>query len=69
MLHKIRCNPMHPLYGALQEPYVSLRVTRGAACERTSEHLCASSLQNLAVPQNFHCSIAGHIHISVGQSW
>ena len=23
MLHKIRCNPMHPLYGALPEPYVS----------------------------------------------
>ena len=27
MLYKIRCNPMHPLYGALP---VSVRVTRGA---------------------------------------
>ena len=29
-LHKIRCNPMHPLYGALPEPYVLVWVTRGA---------------------------------------
>ena len=30
MLYKIRCNPMHTLYGALPVPYVSVRVTRGA---------------------------------------
>ena len=30
MLYKIRCNPMHPLCGALPVPYVSARVTRGA---------------------------------------
>ena len=30
MLCKIRCNPMHPLYGALPTPYVQVRVTRGA---------------------------------------
>ena len=30
MQYKIRCNPMHPLYGALPGPYVPLRVTRGA---------------------------------------
>ena len=30
MRRKIRCNPMHPLYSALHEPYVSVRVTRGA---------------------------------------
>ena len=30
MLYKIRCNPMHPLYGALPEPYVPVRVGRGA---------------------------------------
>ena len=29
MLYKIRCNPMHPLYGALPVPYVPVRVTRG----------------------------------------
>ena len=30
MLYKIRCNSMHPLYGALPMPYVPVRVTRGA---------------------------------------
>ena len=30
MLFKIRCNPMHPLSGALPLPYVPARVTRGA---------------------------------------
>ena len=31
MLYKIRCNSMHPLYGALPVPYVPVQVTRGAA--------------------------------------
>ena len=30
MLNKIRCNPVHPLNGALPGPYVPARVTRGA---------------------------------------
>ena len=30
MLYKIRCNPMHPLCGALPVPYVPVRVTPGA---------------------------------------
>ena len=30
MLHKIRCNTLHPLNGALPGPYVPARVTRGA---------------------------------------
>ena len=30
MLFKNRCNPMHPLNGALHGPYVPVRVTRGA---------------------------------------
>ena len=30
MLHMIRCNPMHPLNGALPGPYLPVRVTRGA---------------------------------------
>ena len=30
MLYKSRCNPMHPLCGALPVPYVPVRVTRGA---------------------------------------
>ena len=29
MLYKIRCNPLHPLYGALPMPYVLVWVTRG----------------------------------------
>ena len=29
MLYKIRCNPMHPLCGALPVPCVKVRVTRG----------------------------------------
>ena len=30
MMYKIRCNPKHPLCGALPMPYVPVRVTRGA---------------------------------------
>ena len=30
ILYKIRCDPMHPLYGALPGPYVPVRVTLGA---------------------------------------
>ena len=30
MLYKIRCNPVHPLYGALPGPYVPARATHGA---------------------------------------
>ena len=50
MLYKIRCNLMHPLYGALPVLYVPVRVTR---VDQTSVHLCVSSLQNLAVSQDF----------------
>ena len=35
MLNVIRCNPMHPLYGAVRVPYVPVRVTRGAICTLT----------------------------------
>ena len=48
MLYKIRCNPMHPLYGALPVPYEPVRVTRSAViahrytcvppCCRTSQY-------------------------------
>ena len=30
MLYKIRCNPMHSLYGALPVPYVPARISRGS---------------------------------------
>ena len=52
MLYKIRCNPVHPLNGALPGPYVPVRVTRGALVALV--HLCTTSLQNLAVQQDFH---------------
>ena len=35
MLYKIRCNPMHPLNGALPGPYVPAQVTRGALVRYT----------------------------------
>ena len=41
MLYKIRCNPMHPLYGALPAPYVPVRVTRGALVAH--RYTCAPS--------------------------
>ena len=64
MLYKIRCNPMHPLYGAstcAECAFASL--TR--CCDRTSEHLCASLLQNFTVPQDFYSNFS----ISVERSW
>ena len=48
MLFKIRCNPLHPLYGAFPVPYVPVRVTCSAViahryayappCCRTSQY-------------------------------
>ena len=45
-LYNIRCNLMHPLFGALTGLYVAVQVKRGALV------LAASSLQNLAGPIN-----------------
>ena len=45
MLYKIKCDPVHPLNGALPGPYVPPRYTR-CSC-RTSVHLRTASLQNL----------------------
>ena len=47
MLYKIRCNPKHPLCGALPVPY-----------DRTSVNICASPLQNLAVAQDFYSPLS-----------
>ena len=45
MLYKISCNPMNPLYDALLS-----RICTGACytrcCDRTSVHLCSSSMKN-----------------------
>ena len=56
VLPKIRCNPMHPLNDTLPGPYVPVRVTRGALV--TSVYLCATSLQNLAVSQDFYSPLS-----------
>ena len=38
MLYKIRCSPMHPLYGTLHVPYVPVLVTRGALVAHRYTH-------------------------------
>ena len=46
MLYKIRCNPKHPLCGALPMPYVPVRVTRGALIAHRytfAPHRCRTS--------------------------
>ena len=43
------------LNGALPGPYVPVQATRGALVAHRSTCICATSLQNLAVPQDF-CS-------------
>ena len=41
MLYKIRCNPLHPLYGDLHVP---VRVSRAAVIAHRYTYICASSL-------------------------
>ena len=53
-LHKIRCNPVNPLNGALLGPYVKVRIYKQCS-GLTSIHLCATSLRLAAAP----CSTAG----------
>ena len=57
MLYKIRCNPMHRLYGALPVPYVRVRVTRGAAHRYTMRLLSAEPRINagLLFPCQYLC--------------
>ena len=38
ILYKIRCNPVHPLNGALPGPYVPARVTRGVLVAHRYTH-------------------------------
>ena len=56
MLYKIRCNPVHPLNGALPDRMCQCGYTRCSG--RTSVNLCTASLQILAVQQNLY-SILG----------
>ena len=48
MLYKIRCNPMHPLCGALPVPYLPVRVARGTliAHRYTDAHPRCRASQN-----------------------
>ena len=52
MLYNIRCDPMHLFNDALPGPNEPVRTRRPGS---TSVYLCATSLQNLALPQDF-CS-------------
>ena len=54
MLYKIRCNPNHPLNGALPGPYVPVRVTRGALVIGAHMHRLAAE----------PCSTAGLLFLS-----
>ena len=53
MLYKIRCNPVHPLNGALPGPYVPVQVTRGALVAHRYTY-APPRCQNLAVQQDFY---------------
>ena len=50
LLYKIRCNPLHPLYGALPVSSVPVRVTRGAviAYRYTIMRLLAAEPRHIA---------------------
>ena len=47
ILYKIRCNPLHPLYGALPVPYVVVRVKSGTVITHryTDAPPCCKALQ------------------------
>ena len=60
MLYRIKFNPTHPLYGALHEPYMQMRVTRSAviAHRHTYERpRCGTS--------QYHRTFIPHVSISV----
>ena len=49
MLYKIRCNLIHPVYDALPEPYLPVRVTCGTAItHRTFMRLLAAETRSIA---------------------
>ena len=61
MLYKIRCNPVHPLNGALNGPYVPVRVTRCALVAHRYTYAPPRCMQNLAVQQDFYSPPSGTI--------
>ena len=52
MLYKIRCNPMHPLYGAITVPYLLLLATRSAQVAHRCSYIpprCRTSQYHMTV--------------------
>ena len=58
MLYNIRCKPMHYLNGALPRQSVPMRVTHSPLVANQSVYLCATSLQNLTVEQDFYSPLS-----------
>ena len=58
-LYQIRCNPVHPLNGALPGPYVPVRVTCGALVAH--RYTYTTSLQNIAIQQDFCSPLSVHL--------
>ena len=59
--YEVRCNPMHPLYGALPVSYVAMRVTRGALVA----HRYTYEPQNLAAPKDLYLADPGTILLTL----
>ena len=60
MFRKIRCNPMHPLFGAIPVPYAPVRVTHGALITQQYTYTpprCRTSLhrRNFYSPPQYLC--------------
>ena len=71
MLYKIRCNPMHPLNGALPGPYV-IQVTRGVLVAHRYTYApprCRTSQYNrtfIPLSLSFWNDLADHVFDGVG---
>ena len=57
MLYKIRCNPMHPLNGALPGLYVAVRDTRSALVT----HRYAAARRRTSVALGFYSPLSVHL--------
>ena len=64
MLNKIRCNPMHPPYGALPVQYNMHEC--GLRLLLLIGHLYTNALQNLPVPQDFYSPLYSSVFDGVG---
>ena len=74
ILHKIRCNPMHPLYCALPGPYMSVPVTRNALVPRrytnaiprcrTSQHRRTLIVLSVTLWNEFGDSVSGGVRLA-----